>query len=90
MTGRDAAAPSPRGGVKVGASGSLFYATRVDALRALHSDNPVVRWLSDDTRVVVSEPFRDREVLWREVREASIGLVRAGEDDLLPFGSRSP
>jgi hypothetical protein len=49
--------------VKVGASGSLFYATRVDALRALHSDNPVVRWLSDDTRVVVFEPFRDREVL---------------------------
>ena len=74
----------------VGASRSLFYSTRVDALRALYPDNPVFRSLSEETRLVVSEPLGDLAGVWREVPEGSVGIVRAGEDDLVPFRPISP
>jgi predicted glutamine amidotransferase len=69
-----------------GRSRSLFYSTAVSALRRLHPEVPVLQTLSDETRLVVSEPLGDLEGAWNEVPESSWGIVRAnGDDELHPF-----
>ena len=73
-----------------GTSRSLFFSTRVDTLRAQYPDNPVLHQLSDESRLVVSEPLGDLEGAWNEVPESSWGVVREGQDDLRPFTPRPP
>jgi glutamine amidotransferase len=68
-----------------GASRSLFYSTRVDALRKLHPDISFLREVSDETRLIVSEPLGDLPGAWNEVPESSYGVVQAGADELHPF-----
>jgi predicted glutamine amidotransferase len=68
-----------------GASRSLFYSTRVDALRELHPDMTFLQGVSDETRLVVSEPLGDLPGAWNEVPESSYGVVQAGADELHPF-----
>jgi glutamine amidotransferase len=68
-----------------GKSRSLFYSTAVDTLRAQYPDNPVLHNLSDETRLVVSEPLGDLAGAWNEVPEASYGVIEEGQDELLPF-----
>lgn len=68
-----------------GASRSLFYSTRVDALRKLHPDTGFLREVSDETRLIVSEPLGDLPGAWNEVPESSYGVVHAGTDELHPF-----
>ena len=41
--------------------------------------------LSDETRLVVSEPLGDLAGAWNEVPEASYGVIQEGQDELLPF-----
>ena len=40
-----------------GRSRSLFLSTEVATLREQHPDNPTLRELSDDARIIVSEPL---------------------------------
>jgi glutamine amidotransferase len=68
-----------------GQTSSLFYSTAVETLRAQYPDNPVFQELSDETRIVVSEPLGDLAGVWNEVPEASYGVVREGRDELRPF-----
>ncbi len=68
-----------------GASRSLFYSTRVDALRKLHPDIGFLREVSDDTRLIVSEPLGDLPGAWHEVPESTYGVVQAGSGELHPF-----
>ncbi|MFM9633503.1 MULTISPECIES: class II glutamine amidotransferase [Streptomyces] len=68
-----------------GASRSLFYSSRVDALRKLHPEVTFLQEVSDETRLVVSEPLGDLPGAWNEVPESSYGVVRAGADELCPF-----
>jgi predicted glutamine amidotransferase len=68
-----------------GKSRSLFYSTAVDTLRAQYPDNPVLHALSDETRLVVSEPLGDLAGAWNEVPEASYGVIQDGQDELLAF-----
>ncbi|MFJ3635503.1 class II glutamine amidotransferase [Streptomyces sp. NPDC090112] len=68
-----------------GASRSLFYSSRVDALRRLHPDVQFLREVSDETRLVVSEPLGDLPGAWHEVPESSYGVVSPGADALHPF-----
>ena len=68
-----------------GASRSLYYSTQVEALRALHPDVAFLQEVSDETRLVVSEPLGDLPGAWNEVPESSYGVVRPGGDTLLPF-----
>ncbi|MEV7169023.1 class II glutamine amidotransferase [Streptomyces sp. NPDC093224] len=68
-----------------GASRSLFYSSRVDALRRLHPDVQFLREVSDETRLVVSEPLGDLPGAWHEVPESSYGVVGPGADALHPF-----
>lgn len=68
-----------------GASRSLFYSSRVDTLRRLHPDIRFLQGVSDETRLVVSEPLGDLPGAWNEVPESSYGVVQPGEDGLYPF-----
>ncbi|MFI9770358.1 class II glutamine amidotransferase [Streptomyces sp. NPDC052415] len=68
-----------------GASRSLFYSTRVDALRRLHPDVSFLQEVSDETRLIVSEPLGDLPGAWNEVPESTYGVVRAGAGEMHPF-----
>ncbi|MEU6251189.1 class II glutamine amidotransferase [Streptomyces sp. NPDC047043] len=68
-----------------GASRSLFYSTRVDTLRKLHPDMTFLQGVSNDTRLIVSEPLGDLPGAWNEVPESSYGVVQPGADELYPF-----
>jgi glutamine amidotransferase len=68
-----------------GRSRSLYYSTDVRTLRKLYPDNAQFRAVSDETRLVVSEPFAELPGAWNEVPEASFGVVQEGMDDLRRF-----
>jgi predicted glutamine amidotransferase len=71
-----------------GRSRSLFYSTRVDTLRKQHPEVAFLRELSDETRIVVSEPLGSLAGAWNEVPESSYGIVHDGDDELHPFTPR--
>ena len=73
-----------------GVSRSLFYSTAVSTLRHQYPDNPVLHQLSDETRIVVSEPLGDLAGAWNEVPESSYGVIQQGQDELRPFTPRPP
>ena len=68
-----------------GSSRSLFYSTRMDTLKALYPESEELAALSDETRVVVSEPLGDLPGVWNEAPESHAGIVQPGEDELRPF-----
>lgn len=68
-----------------GRSRSLFRNRDVAVLRAQYPDNPVLHRLSDDTRIVVSEPLGDLRGAWLEVPEGSCITMADGQEELLPF-----
>jgi predicted glutamine amidotransferase len=71
-------------------SRSLYFSTRVDTLREQHPEVEVLRQLSDESRLVVSEPLGDLKGAWNEVPDSSYGVVQAGQDELHPFTPRPP
>jgi predicted glutamine amidotransferase len=71
-----------------GSSRSLFFSTDVRTLRTQYPDNPALHDLSDESRLVVSEPLGDLAGAWNEVPEASWGVVQKGQDELRPFVPR--
>jgi len=73
-----------------GRSRSLYFSTLVATLRAQYPDNRVLQGLSDESRLVVSEPLGDLEGAWNEVPESSYGVVQEGQDELHPFTPRPP
>jgi len=73
-----------------GDSRSLFYSTRVDTLRAQHPEVAVLKELSDETRLVVSEPLGTLAGAWNEVPESHYGVVQEGQDELRPFAPIPP
>ena len=68
-----------------GSSRSLYYSTDIEYLRRLHPDNDDFIRVSDETRVVVSEPLGDLAGAWNEVPESHVGIVQPGADELRPF-----
>jgi predicted glutamine amidotransferase len=73
-----------------GRSRTLFHSTDVATLRAQYPDNPLLHLVSDDTRIVVSEPLGDLKGAWREVPESSSLTVRGGEVEVRPFTPVAP
>lgn len=69
-------------------SRSLYYSDRVDALKARFPHDTQIQSLSDETRLVVSEPLGDLPGAWKEVPESSLGIVLPGQDELRPFSPR--
>lgn len=68
---------------------SLFFSTRVSTLREQHPDIPAFQALSDQSRLVVSEPLGDLEGAWNELPASSYGVVKLGPDNLKPFTPRT-
>jgi predicted glutamine amidotransferase len=71
-----------------GDSRTLYYSSDVRALRELYPDRTRLRAISDESRVIVSEPLGDLPGVWNEVPESSYGVVREGQDELRPFRPR--
>jgi hypothetical protein len=55
-----------------GRSRTLFYSTRMHTLRQLYPDNPVLHQVTEETRLVVSEPLGDLAGASSTVREARL------------------
>ena len=66
-------------------SRSLFHSTDVSMLREQFPDNPVLHDLSDDARLVVSEPLGDLQGAWREVPESSYVVIRGATEEIGDF-----
>jgi predicted glutamine amidotransferase len=68
-----------------GKSRSLFFSTAVGTVRELYPDRQRLQEVSDETRIVVSEPLVDLPGAWNEVPESSYGVVQEGADEMHPF-----
>jgi predicted glutamine amidotransferase len=68
-----------------GRSRSLFHSADVTTLRHQYPENPVLHDLSDDARLVVSEPLGDLRGAWREVPESTCLVVQGGREELREF-----
>jgi glutamine amidotransferase len=73
-----------------GDSRSLFYSTRVDELLQLYPEFTELAGLSDESRVVLSEPLGDLPGVWNAVPESSWGVVQEGADELHTFTPTRP
>ncbi|GID30872.1 class II glutamine amidotransferase [Paractinoplanes brasiliensis] len=73
-----------------GHSRSLYYSTDVTALKALYPDNANLRRLSEETRLVVSEPLGELAGAWQPVPESSYGVIQKGDDELGRFEPVEP
>jgi predicted glutamine amidotransferase len=73
-----------------GRSRSLFHSTDVATLREQHPDIPALHDLSDDARLVVSEPLGSLHGAWNEVPEASCLIVHGEQEELRPFVPNTP
>jgi hypothetical protein len=60
----------------------------VRTLREMYPERPRLQEVSDETRIVVSEPIVDLAGAWNEVPESSYGVVSGGQDELHPFRPR--
>jgi predicted glutamine amidotransferase len=66
-------------------SRSLYFSTDARALKEQHPEHDRIQLLSDEARVVVSEPLGDLVGAWNEVPEGHVGIVQPGADELRPF-----
>lgn len=73
-----------------GHSRSLFSSSDITAIQAAHPDYPLVRDLSENTRLVVSEPLGDLSGAWQEIPDATCVVVRGGEQELYRFAPTPP
>ena len=68
-----------------GKSRSLFFSRDIRTVRELYPGRERLRELSDEARLVVSEPVGDLPGAWVEMPEASYGVVGKGPDQLHSF-----
>jgi glutamine amidotransferase len=68
---------------------SLFHSTDVSTLRHQYPDNPQLHQVSDDARLVVSEPLGDLRGAWREVPESACVVIRGSSEEMLRFEPRA-
>jgi glutamine amidotransferase len=68
-----------------GKSRSLYFNRDVRQLRELYPNQEILREVSDDARLVVSEPIGNLPGAWVEMPEATCGVVSHGEDWIVPF-----
>jgi glutamine amidotransferase len=73
-----------------GKSRSLFFTGHIPTLRELYPDREVLFEVSDDARLIVSEPIGDLPGAWHEVPESTYGVIGRGEDRLSRFVVKEP
>jgi predicted glutamine amidotransferase len=70
---------------------SLYVTTALPTLRRMYPQLALLGALSDDTRLVVSEPLGDLPGAWQEVPESSYAVVSGADVAIRPFSPpRSP
>ena len=57
---------------------------------SVYPDREILQDLSDDARIILSEPIGDLPGAWNEVPEGSNGVVGKGDDQLRPFKVKLP
>lgn len=72
----------------VGDPPSLFYSTKVETVRKHYPELIGLQRLSEETRLVVSEPLGELEGVWNEVPASSCGVIKGGDDELRSFVPR--
>ncbi|MBV9335826.1 MAG: class II glutamine amidotransferase [Solirubrobacterales bacterium] len=73
-----------------GKTRSLFYTTDVPTLRSLYPESQILDELSDDSRLIVSEPLGSLPGVWHEAPENAYGVIGRGEDEIHPFTVKPP
>jgi len=68
-----------------GRSRSLFHSADVSTLRAQYPENPLLRDLSEDAQLVVSEPLGGLRGAWLEVPESTCVVIRHGQQEQVRF-----
>jgi len=68
-----------------GSSRSLFINRDVRKLRDRYPDSELLREVSDDARLIVSEPVGDLPGAWVEIPESTYSVVDGGSDEMFPF-----
>jgi glutamine amidotransferase len=74
----------------IGKSRTLYFSSAIATLRVIYPKNEIFQKISDETRIVVSEPLGDLLGAWNPVPESSYGIVQKGEDVLGRFEPRLP
>jgi glutamine amidotransferase len=69
---------------------SLYYSTEIETLRQQHPEIPLFQNLSDETRLVVSEPLSELEGAWNEVPISHYGIIEPGNDEMRRFKPQAP
>jgi glutamine amidotransferase len=64
---------------------SLYYSTKVSTLREQLPDISIFRTLSDESRLIVSEPLGELAGAWNEVPASTFATMRGGGDMLQAF-----
>jgi predicted glutamine amidotransferase len=71
-------------------SRTLFFTKNIATLRRLYPERDIVFEVSEDTRLVVSEPVGDLPGAWNEVPESCCGVAGGGADQIRPFAVKPP
>jgi predicted glutamine amidotransferase len=71
-------------------SRSLFFTRHVPTLRQLYPEREILQQVSDEARLIVSEPIGDLPGAWNEMPESSCGVVGHGDDQLRTFKVKPP
>jgi glutamine amidotransferase len=73
-----------------GNSRSLFYTTDVPTLRTLYPERQLFQEVSDNARLIVSEPLGDVAGVWNEVPESTYGIVGPDHAEMQAFRPKAP
>jgi predicted glutamine amidotransferase len=71
-------------------SRSLFYTTDVPTLRKLYPARQLFQDVSENARLIVSEPLGDVAGVWNEVPESTYGHVGPDHAEMRPFHPKAP
>jgi len=74
----------------IGKSRTVYFSSAIATLRVMYPENEIFQKISDETRIVVSEPLGDLLGAWNPVPESSYGIVQKGEDVLGRFAPQLP
>jgi glutamine amidotransferase len=73
-----------------GKSRTLYTSADRATVEALHPDNPRFQHLTDEDRVIVSEPLSDLPGVWIAVPESTAIVIQPGPDEQRSFQPRMP
>jgi predicted glutamine amidotransferase len=73
-----------------GSSRTLFVSADSATVRELYPDDRRFARLTDEDRVIVSEPLSDLPGVWLEVPESTALIVQRGPDERRPFRPQAP